>query len=169
MEKGMEFKKGILSADGARKLGVPHLAQCQVDYEPKYYQELDRHAAGEIYYQGTRLGALMSFGYDGIIPCEEIAKFIQDFFAWTYLPYQGRGTCDKEAFMNWQCCPFHRQGMQELEQFQQIARAIESQFPTFYQREQHPSVLSQAWFLRLSEVSGVPLPDRKMATWLEER
>ena len=98
---------------------------------------------------------------------EQIAKFIQDYFAWTYLPYQGRGaTCDKEAFMNWQCCPFHRQGLQERERFQHTARAIARQFPTFYQEEQHPSVLTQDWFLRLSEVSEVPLPDKKMATWL---
>ena len=100
---------------------------------------------------------------------EEIAKFIETFFNWTYGSHQYRGdTCDREAFIYWQCCPTHRKAHQEHEQFQQTARAIESQFPGFYQGEQHSSVLSQAWFIRLSEVSGVPLPDKKMEGWIEE-
>jgi len=67
----MEFKKGILSAAGARRLGVPHLAGPQVDYEPKYDEKLGAYA-GEIYHQGTRLGCSMTLGRDGIIPCDEV-------------------------------------------------------------------------------------------------
>lgn len=58
----------------------------------------------------------------------------------------------------------------EHEQFKQTARAIESQFPTFYQKSvlSQTSILSQAWFLRLSEVSGIPLPDKKPESWLDK-
>lgn len=63
------LKKGILSADGARRLSVPHLAGSQVDYELKRHERLGEYA-GEIYHQGTRLGRIMVLGSDGIIPCD---------------------------------------------------------------------------------------------------
>jgi hypothetical protein len=63
----MEFKKGILSADGARRLVVPHLAGSQVDYELNHHKRIGAYA-GEIYHQGTRLGWGMTLGRNGIIP-----------------------------------------------------------------------------------------------------
>ena len=95
----------------------------------------------------------------------QIAKFIQSYFDWTQIDRSLIPACDREAFLDWECCPLHQQAQQEQEQFKRTARAIESQFSTFHQPGQHPSVPSQDWFLRLSEVSGIPLPDKKMATW----
>ena len=67
------LKTGMLTAAGAKRLGVAHLAQSQVDYEPRYHARLGKYA-GDIYHQGTRLGSTMILGEDGILPCREETK-----------------------------------------------------------------------------------------------
>jgi hypothetical protein len=64
----MTWLKGTLTPDGAKRLGFPHLAGVQVDYELRCDKQLGRDYAGEIYYEGVRLGSLLVLGESGIIP-----------------------------------------------------------------------------------------------------
>jgi hypothetical protein len=67
-----KWKEGILTAKGAARLGVAHLAPCYVAYEPRE-DETDGAYAGEILYHGIRLGCNMSLESSGILPCDDIA------------------------------------------------------------------------------------------------
>jgi hypothetical protein len=64
-----ERKKGILSTDGARRLGVPHLAGAQVEYEPGQHERLGEFAK-RIYHEDRWLGGGMALGTDGVISCD---------------------------------------------------------------------------------------------------
>jgi len=63
-----ERKKGILSAAGARRLGVPHLAGAQVEYEPGQHERLGEFAK-HIYHEDRWLGGGMALG-SSVISCD---------------------------------------------------------------------------------------------------
>jgi hypothetical protein len=63
------WKEGILTAKGAARLGVAHLAPCYVAYEPREHETRGIYA-GEILYHGIRLGCDMPLDSSGILPCD---------------------------------------------------------------------------------------------------
>lgn len=72
------WKWGILTVDGARRLGVPHLAGFLVEYQPRYVQGVGE-CVGEIFSGGFRLGSTLCLGSSGILPvdwraCQENGK-----------------------------------------------------------------------------------------------
>jgi hypothetical protein len=61
--------QGTLSIAAAIRLGVPHLGNKIVSYS---LPTPPQTCALEIYYGKIRLGSVVSFGSDGIIPLEEL-------------------------------------------------------------------------------------------------
>jgi len=68
--------KGILSPEGARKLGRPELANTEVEYEQ---HANNQNTAGRVYSKGTFIGGILSYGVDGIFPMTQqgIAAMLQ--------------------------------------------------------------------------------------------
>jgi hypothetical protein len=86
------WKEGILTAKGAARLGVAHLAPCYVAYEPREDETRGAYA-GEILYHGIRLGCDMPLDSSGILPCDREEALHE-----TDPTQKGRGnTCDKEG------------------------------------------------------------------------
>jgi hypothetical protein len=69
-QERLSLKRGMLTAEGARRLGVPELAEHEVEYEPRILPD-GQVQAHTVYHQGTRLGEALTavpFGPDGIMP-----------------------------------------------------------------------------------------------------
>jgi hypothetical protein len=100
----------------------------------------------------------------------QILAFITEYFAWAQDEHLRRETCDRQAFVYWQCCEYHRQALREYEHFREQGKVIEDQFPTFHEdgngkADYYPGIVSQNWFLQLSKVAGIPLPETKPPSW----
>jgi len=105
------------------------------------------------------------------ITTEQILAFIAEFFAWAQeTPNRQEREEQETCNIDWDCCPYHRQALQEYEQFCQLGKIIEDQFPMFHEdgngkADYYPGITSQGWFLQLSKVSGISLPQPYPPSW----
>lgn len=64
------LRRGVLTPMGARKLGFPDLANCEVEY---LAGSVDTQGGGYtrwVYYQGKKLGGILALGPEGVLPIE---------------------------------------------------------------------------------------------------
>jgi hypothetical protein len=67
------LKKGKMSRDAARRIQLPWLADCLVEYQPGYLRGAEY--AEEVFYEGLLVATYMSLGLAGVIPSSSIPSF----------------------------------------------------------------------------------------------